>query len=92
MLYSKFNLINKLCTEAQKSVIDHQLAATIIKSGKMVTKVCCNSPRNTCRGACMGSLHAEANAILNYFGRSLSWDKKKGWCFLNRKVSKVAET
>ena len=92
MMYTKFNLISKLCMEAQKSLIEQQLAATIIKNGKMITKPCCNSPRNTCRGACIGSLHAEAHAILNYYGRSLNWDQKKGWCFLPGKISKATKT
>ena len=81
---SKFKntLLNILRTEAQKSLIDQQLAAAITRGSKMVSKPWCNSPQNTCRGSCCGSLHAEARAIINYFGRSLTFDKKKGWCFL----------
>ncbi len=82
MCINKNSLLNKLYTEAQKSVIDQQLAAAIVKGGKMVSKPCCNSPRNTCRGHCCGSLHAEAHAILSYYGKSLSFDRKRGWCFL----------
>ena len=92
MSFSKYNLLDKLHTEALKSPIEHQLAATIIKSGKMVTKPCCNSQRNFCRGVYMGSLHAEAHAILNHFGRLLTFDRKKGWCFLPGRKAKVPKT
>ncbi len=78
---SKNTLLNILCTEAQKSLIDQQLAAAVTKGSKMLSRPCCNSPQNSCRGANFGSLHAEARAIVNYFGRSLSFDKKRGWCF-----------
>jgi deoxycytidylate deaminase len=77
MLKFKNSFINTLCTEAQKSIIDQQLAAVVIQGTKMVSKPCCNSPQATCRGSCCGSLHAEARAIVNYFGRSLSFNKKK---------------
>jgi hypothetical protein len=76
------HILDILCNEAKNSVIQQQLAAVIIKGKKMVSKPCCNSQRNTCRGVAMGSLHAEARAIVNYFGRSLTFDKGKGWCLL----------
>lgn len=88
MCINKNTLLNKLYTEASKSLIDQQLAAVIVKCGKMVTKPCCNSPRNTCRGDCVGSLHAEAHAILSYYGKSLSFDRKHGWRFLSGKKLK----
>ena len=88
MCINNNSLLNKLYTEASKSVIDQQLAAAIIKGGKMVSKPCCNSPRNTCRGNFSGSLHAEAHAILSYYGKSISFNKKHGWCFLSNKKIK----
>ena len=88
MYINKNTLLNKLYTEASKSAIDHQLAAVIVKGGKMVTKPCCNSQRNTCRGNYIGSLHAEARAILTYYGKSLSFDRKYGWRFLSGKKLK----
>jgi len=80
---SKF--MNILCIEAQKSLIDQQLAAAVTRGSKMVSRPCCNSPQNTCRGSCCGSLHAEARAIFNYFGRSVAFDKKKGGVFYGPK-------
>jgi hypothetical protein len=89
MLQSKFNLLSLLRNEAKKSMIEQQLAATIIKGGKVVSKPCCNSVQNSCRGVNFGSLHAEARAIVNYFGDALSFDRKNGWRVLRDKVQKL---
>ena len=70
------NILNSLRTEANKSRIDQQLAAAIIKGKRLISKPCCNTTRSTCRGNSIGSLHAEANAIIYYFGRALSLDRK----------------
>ena len=83
------NIFNTLRIEANKSQIDQQLAAAIIKGKKMVTKPCCNTSRSICRGNCIGSLHAEAHAILDYYGRSLSYDRKSGWILDERSRSKL---
>jgi len=83
------NILNSLRTEANKSLIDQQLAAAIIKGKRLISKPCCNTTRSICRGNCIGSLHAEANAIINYFGKTLSFDKKKGWILDNRIKSKL---
>ncbi len=86
------SIINNLCYQARSSIIDQQMAATILKNGKTVSKLCCNIQRNTCRGAFFGSLHAEAHAILNYFGKSLSFDQKNGWYFKPSKWKSKKET
>lgn len=84
MFNSKSSLISILCTEASKShMVDSQLAAVILKSGKMISKPCCNTRRSSCRGASFGSLHAEAHTILNYFGKSLNYDNNSGWRFVS---------
>ena len=83
------NIFNSLRIEANKSLIDQQLAAAIIKGKKMISKPCCNTIRGICRGNCVGSLHAEANAIINYYGRELSFDKKNGWILDSRAKSKL---
>ena len=83
------NIINTLRIEANNSYIDHQLAATIIKGKKMVSKPFCNTSRGMCRRNHVGSLHAEANVIINYYGRALSYDKKSGWILDERSRSKL---
>ncbi len=81
---SKNTLLNMLYIEAQKSQVCQQLAAAVTKGNKIISRPFCNSTQNACRGAHCGSLHAEARAIINYFGRSIFFDKKKGWCVLRR--------
>ena len=80
------NKIERLYTHlrphAKQSNISHQLSACIIKGKKIISKICCNTERTICRGIDMGSLHAEAHAIVNYFGKSLIFDPHKGWCVL----------
>jgi hypothetical protein len=72
--------------EALESNMCHQLAAGVIVEKKLMTKPCCNINRNYCRGNVFGSIHAEANALLRYYGRDLQFDKhKKRWCLLHRK-------
>ena len=92
MSQCKNSILNILCQQASKSHIDQQLSAAIMKSNKLVSKPLCNAPRNTCRGAKFGSLHAETNAILNYFGKNLSFDRKKGWCFLSGGIQEKTKT
>jgi hypothetical protein len=86
---NKFNsLFPKLIEVASTSTINSKLAAVIVKGNKMLSRPCPNTERNTCRGLVCGSLHAEAHAILNYYGRELSHSPKLGWCFLPRKKGK----
>lgn len=82
-------IINKLYTEATNSNIEQKLAAVIVKGTKMISIPCCNSQRNTYKGMCRGSLHAEAHAMITYYGKNLSFDSKRGWCLISRKKYKV---
>ena len=93
MYQSKNSLCRQLVAAAFTSEIEHQLAACVIKNGRMVTKPCINHHRNSCRGNNeMGSLHAEASAVLNWYGKDLSFDHKKGWCLLRQAKGETAET
>ena len=81
---SNTKLLNRyfshLKCEAMKSNIHCKLAACIIKNKKLINKPCCNSERNIYHGINYGSIHAEARAILLYFGKNLVYDKtKKQW-------------
>ena len=87
------NLILKIYTlmknEALESNMCHQLAAGIIVERKLITKPCCNINRNYCRGNVCGSIHAEANALLHYYGRDLQFDKyQKRWYLKPNKIKK----
>lgn len=91
-LSNKFiTLYPRLIEEAYKSPIKSQLAAGILSGSKMVSRPCANIMRNVCRGKTCGSLHAEAHALIDYFGRDLTYDPKRGWCFLYGKKCKGKE-
>ena len=82
-------LYSRIKDEALQSDMGHHLAAGIIVDKKLMTKPCCNINRNYCRGNVCGSIHAEANALLHYYGRNLQFDKyKKRWYLLYYKVKK----
>jgi len=75
--------------EALESNMCHQLAAGVIVERKLMTKPCCNINRNYCRGNVCGSIHAETNALLHYYGRDLQFDKyKKRWYLKPNKIKK----
>ena len=75
--------------EALQSNMNQQLAAGVIVERKLMTKPCCNINRNYCRGNVCGSIHAETNALLHYYGRNLQFDKHKNrWCLLYYKNKK----
>jgi deoxycytidylate deaminase len=81
------------CHEALNSNISNKLAAGILKGKKLVSKVCCNINRNLCRGVVCGSLHAEANALLTYFGKSLQFNVLKNkWCLQPINYKKCKKT
>ena len=88
-IFNKFYSL--LYNEAIKSTITSKLAAIVLKNQKLVSKVCCNQERNFCRGIECSSLHAEANAILTYYGKSLQFNilnKKwylKSWIYKKNK-------
>lgn len=79
---SKTNFFyNALSSVALTSDIEQKLAASVYKAGKIINP-CPNSSRNVYRGMTCGSLHAEANAILSYYPKDLTWTPERGWCFL----------
>lgn len=61
------NIIDKLINEARNSIIDHQLAAAIIKHNKLLSKPFCNIPSYKSYNKVCSSTHAEINAITNYY-------------------------
>ena len=81
------NIMPNLIQAATESTIKSQLAAALIKGQKMMSRPCANTPRNMCRGQTCGSLHAEAHAMLDFFGRDLSYSHK-GWSYSPTKSGK----
>jgi len=77
------SLLQELRDVANTSTIGYKLAAVITRGNKIpLTKIYCNTSQSCYHGAKLGSLHAEANAIIKYFGADLNYDRKKGWCLL----------
>lgn len=81
------NLLNRyidlLKCEALKSNIQIKLAACILKGKRMICKPCCNIDRNYYKGINYGSIHAEAHALIKYYGKNLVYNKiKKKWYLL----------
>jgi hypothetical protein len=84
--------LNILKINAFESDIDIKLSACLIKNKKLICSPCCNTERNTYRGINYGSIHAEANVLLKFFGKNLSFDRvKKRWCLLYS-ITKMCET
>lgn len=88
MFNSKFNILCRLQNEAKNSLLEHQMAAAILKGNKVINKPCCNLNRNTCRGFQIASLHAEARVILNHYGKSLFFNQKGHYYLANTKPIK----
>lgn len=90
MINNKFiEILPRLIQEASKCNSKYQLAAALIKGQKFLSKPCGNSVRNVCRGHACGSLHAEAHAILEYFGKDLMYSAKNGGGFFVAKNKKI---
>jgi deoxycytidylate deaminase len=66
------NILPYLYSEAKNSPLASQLAAVLIKNGKMVSQPSMNNLRSTFRGKPYGSIHAEMNAIISYYGKDIS--------------------
>lgn len=90
-LFDKF--YSKMINEAYKSPLQSQLCAAILKDKKMISKPCCNTTRNLCHGQICGSIHAEAHALMSYFGKDLQFDRGKNrWYLLCKKWKEYKKT
>ncbi len=87
-------LISNLHDIANQSTLQQHLAAAVIQSNKPVSNSLCNADRNYSRRHAVPSLHAEARAILSYYGKNIYYSRYKGWCFYdenyqNKKIDVV---
>lgn len=73
-------MVERLSKEALKSTLSQKLASGLVKNGKIVGNVYCNCERNLIRGNFCSSNHAESRAILCFFGKNISFQRKRGWC------------
>ena len=71
------NIIDKLINEARNSIIDHQLAAAIIKNNKLLSNPFCNVPSYKSYNKVCSSTHAEINAIIHYYKQNKTKNRSK---------------
>ncbi len=80
-------LINKLTDIPKMSNIQIQVSAILLHGSKPIGNVCTNIERNYVKGYVCPAIHAEVNAINNYFGKDIRYSNKYGW-IISRKVDK----
>jgi hypothetical protein len=74
------SLINKMIDNIKNNqYIKIGVAAVLLHGTKPIGDVCNNTTRNYFRGTICPSLHAEANAVMTYFGKHISYSPKHGW-------------
>ena len=84
------HLIDKFVQKAEEDSFsdNFKLSAGVLKGKKLVSKICTNRYRSTFNGNNnFSSLHAEASAMISFFGKKLSWSRKLG-CVLTKKKNK----
>ena len=66
------------------------MVAGVLKDKKLVGRPKCNLDRNLYRGYSYGSTHAEAGALIEYFGKDICFDRTKHiWSSSNKKKNKL---
>jgi hypothetical protein len=79
-----------LCETAFSSPVKVKLVAGILKDRKLVGRPKCNIDRNLYRGYYYGSTHAEAGALMDYFGKDICFDRTKHiWSSSKKKKNKL---
>ena len=85
-LMSRFRqLINKMIDTPKMSNIQIQVSAILLQGSKPIGNVCTNIERNYIKGHVCPAIHAEVNAINNYFGKDIRYSDKYGWIISNYK-------
>jgi len=83
---SKF--LDSMISVALESPITFKLAAVMLRNTQPVGPILPNTDRMCCRKRVVASMHAEANSLLNHFGKNLVYTDK--WRVLQGKA-KVAK-
>ena len=79
-------LLSSLYYQADKSTLQQHLAAAVIQNNKQLSDSVCNADRNLCRRHHVPSLHAEARALLSFYGKNIYYNNcKRKWCFYDIK-------
>jgi deoxycytidylate deaminase len=72
-------LINKMIETPNMSKIEIKVSAILLLGSKPIGNVCTNIERNYIKGHVCPAIHAEVNAINNYFGKDIRYSDKYGW-------------
>ncbi len=80
-------LINKMIDIPKMSNIQIQVSAILLHGSKPIGNICTNIERNYIKGHVCPAIHAELNAINNYFGKDIRYSDKYGW-ISNKKIDK----
>ncbi len=80
-------VINKLTNIPKMSNIQIQVSAILLHGSKPIGNICTNIERNYIKGHVCPAIHAELNAINNYFGKDIRYSDKYGW-ISNKKIDK----
>ena len=75
---------------ARTSPISFKLSATLLHGRRPVGTCVPNVHGTSCRGKLCASIHAELNALKQYYGRRMRWSRRYGWYILQEKA-KVAK-
>lgn len=73
------HLIDKLCNTPNTSKIEIKVSAILLHGSKPIGNVCTNLERNYIKGHICPAIHAEVNALNNYFGKYIRYSEKYGW-------------
>ena len=81
-------LINKMTDIPRMSNIQIQVSAMLLQGSKPIGNVCTNIERYYIKGHVCPAIHAEVNAINNYFGKDIRYSDKYGW-ISNKKIKNL---
>ena len=81
-------LVQRLINYPNVSNINISISAIMLHGMKPIGNVCTNIERNYIKGYVCPAIHAEVNAINNYFGKDLRFSEKYGWSIKNHKINK----
>ena len=81
------HLIEKITNTQNTSNIQIKISAILLQGSKPIGNVYSNTERNYIKGYICPAIHAEVNAISNYFGKDIRYSDKYGWS-IQKKVVK----
>ncbi len=73
-------IINKMIENIKSNKnINIGISAIMMHGTTPIGDICSNIDRNYCRGMVCPSLHAEVNAVISHYGKSIRYSPTHGW-------------